>query len=186
VFTEVVANARGAARECERFRKAVRRAIAAYDVVFIGGRWDIYDSAAFWRAFEDTIDEIAAAGKRVILLGQPPMFLAYDRNCGLRTARFISIDCAALAKDSMKLVKANERVRDVAKARPSVKFLSAEPLVCAGGCSPYRDGVPFYYDATHMSIYGSSKLGSAWIESASYSSVLSSIDQHAVLPAESH
>jgi peptidoglycan/LPS O-acetylase OafA/YrhL len=186
VFTEDIDNSRGAARECERFRKAVRGAIAAYDVVFIGGRWDIYDSAAFWRAFEDTIDEIAAAGKHVVVLGQPPMFLAYDRDCGLRAARFVDIDCAVLAKSSMKLVKANERVRDIAEARPSVEFLSSEPLVCAGGCSPYQNGVPLYYDATHMSIYGSSKLGRAWIESAPYTSVLSSIDQHAVLPPESH
>jgi len=155
---------------CDRFRPYVRNALRSgtYSTVVMSGAWSHYFSEAeFESNLEHTLDEITAAGAKVILIGEAPYFAGYDRSCDLRAVRIGGGSC----QDRQSIpdsgpASADKMLAEMVKAHPRVTYLDLRDILCrAGTCSPYLDGHPVFFNPTHLSMAGSWRIGQKLLES---------------------
>lgn len=147
--------------ECREFRNRIKSEIEKYDYIYIGAFWsDYYREPEFEKDFSETIAYIVGRGKSIVLLGQVPKFASYDRNCLLRNERFLDVDCQSIALNHVEAeFQANEFLKRSASKSEFVDYYDVKELVCTPQCSPYKDGMPMYFDLDHLSIFGSRMLG---------------------------
>ncbi|ODU66951.1 MAG: hypothetical protein ABT16_00260 [Rhodanobacter sp. SCN 65-17] len=149
---------------CERFRPYIRKAIlsGAYPVLVMSGAWTTYfRSESFATDLKQTIDQISTAGIKIVLIGEVPKFDGYDRNCDIRASRIGGGGCQdrQVTVDSGR-ASADVMLEKIAASRPGVTYLDLRSILCRDGtCSPYLDGQPVYYNATHLSMAGSWRIG---------------------------
>ena len=147
--------------QCVAFREMIKRQLANYDMVVIGGVWANYlRHEGFESNLRKTLEFITQRGGNVILLGQIPRFESYDRNCLLRNERFLEVDCIGRANTRVERHQVeNDQIRALAASNAAIEYMDLSDYLCQGRCSPYNDGVPIYFDQGHLSIYGSHSLG---------------------------
>lgn len=150
--------------ECTAFRTEIRRRFENYDIVVMGGIWANYlKHRGFEADLVKSLDFITSRGVQVVLLGQIPRFENYDRNCLLRNERFLDINCVERANSQVVRYEAdNSRLRALAATSDLIQYMDLSEFICDDQCSPYRNGIPLYFDRGHLSIYGSHWLGKAW------------------------
>ncbi|GAB2662461.1 acyltransferase family protein [Arenimonas aestuarii] len=149
---------------CNQFRPLVEEALRGgqYRTVVMASAWDNHFRLPGFEAdFERTIDELADAGIRVVLLGQIPRIANYGRQCDVRAARIGGLDCRT--RNSIPdrgETGVNKRLARMAAARDGVEFLGLHGVICRQGrCDPYLRDRPVYYDAGHLSMSGSEVIG---------------------------
>lgn len=155
---------------CAKFRPYIRKSIlsAAYPIVIISGAWSYYfDEAGFEKNFRNTLDQITAAGVKVIVIGEVPYFRDYDRNCDQRVARIGGGGCQGRQSiEDLGPAPADIKLAEISTQYPNVTYLDLRSILCRkGSCSPYLDGHPVYYNSTHLSMTGSWRIGEKLLES---------------------
>ena len=101
-------------------------------------------------------------GKTVVILGKVPVITRFDRLCREKALRYPFMQCEApvnpMPDDVMRV---NEALRRFAATVPNVRYYDAGSVICPlGVCSAYgTDKESRYYDAHHLSVEGSLKIG---------------------------
>lgn len=149
----------GCLASLERVRKQMNR----YSTIIMAGAWEAYFTAnpEFGRLLEQTVDQLRAEGKQVILLGQVPGFPNVDRKCAQKAIKLPMLSCSqrGMRADEGDL-PANRFLETLAAHRPGTGYFNVRNLLCQGGqCNAYLDGELLYFDQSHLSMHGSWGLG---------------------------
>ena len=157
---------------CNEFREGVRKFVASAHIktVILAAQWTVHDkNPQFKGALNRTINELEKQGVKVVMLGQVPWFPGYTRECELRWARVGHGRCEQRSASADKgPLPLSEYMSGLAKAS-SAAFVDVHDVLCRDGqCSPYVDGVPVYFNPTHLSAAGSYRIGEKIVESASH------------------
>lgn len=150
---------------CDEFRPYMQSAILSgrFRTVVMGGAWDIYDNTypSFRADFERTLAAMSQKGIHVVLLAQVPYIGNYNRNCELRGVRIGGANCQQrYYVNDAGMTRTDRYLADLADRHPSIDYLGVRDVLCTDGrCSPYVDGKLTYYNATHLSMSGSWRIG---------------------------
>lgn len=149
---------------CRRYNEAIWKEISQYDTVIVGAAWSYYwrlNANSYIPYLKDLVDRLAREGKRVVLVLQVPYFKNYDRRCLQKSQKVDGLDCferGTIASDAE--TKINKDLSVFASRYPNVQIVSFRKVLCAEKtCSAYLDGVPLYYDPSHLSMQGSKEIG---------------------------
>lgn len=153
-----------ARQRCDSFRESVQRYLsgARIDTVVLASQWAVHErNPQFKAALGRTIRELKASGKKVVLIGQVPGFVGYNKDCALRWARVSTARCEERqSRDSAGNFQINEYMALLAARDASVGYVDIHDVLCrSGSCSPYVDGAPVYFNPTHLSAAGSYLIG---------------------------
>lgn len=147
---------------CKKYRQALRRAVDPYGVVVLGAQWKSHDRNPDFRTdLQATVNALRARNKQVVLLGLIPHFPAYGVECELRRLRMPIVNCEERSDLGVRVnTEINDYLRKVASERSGVSYLDVDSILCPSGrCSSYLDGLPVYYNPTHLSMTGSWDIG---------------------------
>lgn len=149
--------------DCRESLALIRPVVDGFPVVILSMSWTRYENPeAFREAAKETIGRLAAAGKRVILLGKVPEILDYDRRCREKALRYPRLDCPRWTSPVLPEIAAvNAELRAFAEATPNVSYFDVTPYLCRDGiCSAFdEDGRALYYDSRHLTMEASLALG---------------------------
>lgn len=153
-----------ARKRCDSFRESVRRYLssARIDTVVLASQWAVHQkNPQFKAALGRTIQELKASGKKVVLIGQVPGFVGYNKDCALRWARVSTARCEERqSRVSTGNFQINKYMALLAVRDASVGYVDIHDVLCRdGSCSPYVNGVPVYFNPTHLSAAGSYLIG---------------------------
>lgn len=157
---------------CDAFRKSIRTYLrqSTIKIVVLASQWSTHDkqSPSFGADMENTISELRASGKRVVILGQVPSFPRYNKDCPRRWARVGESRCTAAQSDiDLGDWAANVYLKNMAGSMSGVSYLDIRTMLCTDGqCSPYINGVPVYFNTTHLSAAGSELIGETLLNTA--------------------
>jgi peptidoglycan/LPS O-acetylase OafA/YrhL len=153
--------------DCVASLAILRPLLDRAQVVIISASWSEYQqrSASFLETFYATVSELAAQGKRVILIGKLPILSGFDRRCREKALKFPFVRCPDIqARLTPAVATINAELRHFARRMPQVRYFDANSYLCPDGTCSARtpDGEVLYYDPSHLSLAGSWKLGE-WI-----------------------
>lgn len=156
-------------RDCKSSLELIWPTILEHDVVILGGSWTSYyqRSNQFFDVFFNTINELVAQDKLVIVYGKVPVNPNYDRLCLEKALSFPYMNCNVEASPLRQdIIEVNERIRQFSAATDNVEFYDINEFLCSNGsCLVYDEaGKPYYFDASHFSLSGSWNLGREVIE----------------------
>jgi peptidoglycan/LPS O-acetylase OafA/YrhL len=150
--------------DCEAAIPLVFAAFERYDVVVLAADWNFYrsNSDRLIPELAVTIDSLLARGKDVIIIGNIPIIYGYDRLCREKAISFPGVSChferVPLDPD---VVATNASLQRLAATRPAVRYYDANEHLCPAGICDANDpqGKPQYFNTSHLSLTGSSRLG---------------------------
>ncbi|MEM7702574.1 MAG: acyltransferase family protein [Pseudomonadota bacterium] len=112
----------------------------------------------FREQLEHTVRVLTTAGKRVILIGQPPLRSDAEVTCAKANAARVDVHPHCVSTSSQealnRLAFANDLIRDLATRHPNVRAILSSDAVCDPECALVRNGVPLYKDSNHLSDEG--------------------------------
>lgn len=112
----------------------------------------------FRERLEYTLRTLTAAGKRVVLIGQPPLRSEAEVTCAKANVAEADVQtrCASVSSEEAlkRLAFANASIRDLAAKHHNVRAILTSDAVCDPQCQLVRDGVPLYKDSNHLSNAG--------------------------------
>ena len=150
-------------KTCERSAAVVWSAVQGYQKVVLSANWASYLKRAdetFEQALIETIETLKNRGIEPALFGEVPYFPGYDRECYVIKLKVGFVDCDERARAPRALIaEVNERIRTIADTTGIVYFDVADLLCDDTTCSAQIGGDPIYYDAGHLSIDGSVRVG---------------------------
>lgn len=150
--------------DCRLSMPAVAAAVNLADVVIISASWTSYASRSS-KIFEATfamIQSLTMQGKLVILLGKTPVMTSFNTHCKEREMRFAtSMNCVSSEVLSEEVKFANAQLQAFAERTKNVEYFEVTPYLCKDDKCSATDaqGNPIYYDAGHISMPGSWKIG---------------------------
>ncbi|MGY0618363.1 acyltransferase family protein [Lysobacter sp. A378] len=155
---------------CDSFRQSIRTYLpdSEIETVVLASQWAVHQRApGFRKALGRTIEELKAAGKNVLLLGQVPGFVGYNKDCALRWARISTARCEQQqSRSEAGNFAINRYMDEIADGDAMVDYVDIHEVLCQEGrCSPYIDQVPVYFNPTHLSSTGSYLIGKTILES---------------------
>jgi peptidoglycan/LPS O-acetylase OafA/YrhL len=140
--------------------------LAEYRTIVIGAAWAAYDhmdSRAFREEIASHVDKLVNAGKAVVLLGLIPRQPRFDRACLAKRELLPLVDCDHV-RVREQVPEINLVLEQIASEHPQVWYLDPYPALCRNGrCKAYDGETPLYYDAGHLSMAGSEKVGQLWL-----------------------
>jgi peptidoglycan/LPS O-acetylase OafA/YrhL len=150
--------------DCVASQREVRKAMAAYPVIILAGSWTEYQhrSSDFLPQLEATVTQLLAQGHQLRLIGKLPVFPRFDRRCAQKVINLPWLDCSVAPRAmGADVAQVNEALRQMAARHPGVVYFEANGYLCPGElCSiNAADGQQLYFDASHLSVEGSSELG---------------------------
>jgi peptidoglycan/LPS O-acetylase OafA/YrhL len=150
--------------DCQESATLAKQAIGPFTTIIISADWSAYQrrSGDFLQTFFDTVNTLEKSGKHIILIGQIPIFQTYDRRCEEKALSYPALDCPTFSATLDTDVKqTNEKLRTFAASKSNVEYFDSAHYLChQDRCSPFdAKGRPIYYDATHLSMSASWKLG---------------------------
>jgi peptidoglycan/LPS O-acetylase OafA/YrhL len=150
--------------ECESSLDIVRPVVGRFPVIIVSASWTSYQerSAEFLTSFLSEVRALADSGKLVIILGKVLPVRGYDPRCREKALRFPWLLCANPVVDPAAYVlDINEKLRRFAEQTANVRYFDANAYLCPRGrCAALGpDGVPRYYDESHLTMAASSRLG---------------------------
>lgn len=166
---------------CPASLEIIKQNIANYQVVIISANWVKYYSVSeeFIKVFRKTVKQLADNNKLVILIGKVPVFRSYDRLCREKRIAMPFMKCEMTPPEPLneKVAIVNEQLKSIAKSIPNVEYYDVIDILCPNGdCSAYdADGVPMYYDKSHLSLDASWKIGTRILEEEGLSAPFSLI-----------
>jgi peptidoglycan/LPS O-acetylase OafA/YrhL len=171
--------------DCLASLRTVRPVVTTSDVLIISASWTFYQhrDETFLPEFFRSIETLVADGKQIILIGKAPRFSGYDRKCLEKSRIYPLIECAYASVPVAQSVPAiNQVLSDYAKRTDRVEYFDVTPMLCPNQlCSPFDErGEGLYYDAEHISLDGSWRIGRRYIDELGVPAVFSTIGQ---LPA---
>lgn len=148
--------------------KTVKKYLHRYSTVILAAAWDGYfmKSDEFRVHLEETVDSLVSDGKRVIILGQIPLFKGFNHKCELKALKLSMISCKEHESEpDQGEGEFNNYLANVAASRQGVYYFNIRELMChAGRCTKYINGDSLYFDMAHLSMNGSWALGRSFIE----------------------
>ncbi|MFJ3108933.1 MULTISPECIES: acyltransferase family protein [Pseudomonas] len=152
---------------CERYGVNTIKYAKGYKVVFISAQWATYSkNDMFYQDFEKQIALLSREVPKVVVGLQVPRFNKYDRQCAEKSQKIPGLNCESRSTFlSSTDTATNKRIREIVSRYPNVTTFSVRDYLCGEGtCSAYLDGVPLYFDSSHLSMYGSYKLGKRYMQ----------------------
>lgn len=151
-------------KDCRISSNLTQVAVSAFDTLIISATWSDYqkNSDRFLDVFFSEARSLAAAGKKIILIGKAPVITGYDRRCGEKVLRYPMIQCSmTTAPPNPDVIRSNRRLREFAENTPNVSYYDVAPYLCSdSACSAFDGkGRPLYFDRNHLSLPGSWALG---------------------------
>lgn len=133
-----------------------------YDLVIIGAAWNSYRGDGFQEDVRQTIRFLSETVDDVIVALKIPIITNYDRQCLQKSLLIPGLDCLTRGTVTMQDDYAvNKFLISLAEEMNNVSVLSVRDYLCEGDiCSAYMDGLPVYYNPSHLSLYGSELIGS--------------------------
>ena len=155
--------------DCSSSNKLVWDAIDSYDTVIVSASWTSYKAKGgdVVAEFEKTLKQLVARNRNVIIIGKGPVVGNYDRLCKEKAVGFRFISCEAPPVPMTESVTAKNKVlRAMAERYDGVAYFDGNSYLCPEGICPifYESGEPIYYDADHLTIASSWKLGQRILE----------------------
>jgi hypothetical protein len=150
--------------DCRASRELVLPEIAAAEVVIISASWSDYAgrSDQFFAQLFATVRSLSEAGKYVLIMAKAPEITGYDWDCLEKAhASASSAECPYTAAPRRYVEEANAQLKAFAAQTRNVGYFDVTPYLCHGGrCSAFdAEGFPIYFDAAHLSLPGSWRLG---------------------------
>lgn len=154
---------RAARVDCEASGAVVRQVLEGYDVIMLSGNWEWYLNKRgdlFANELSDTITNLVARNKQVIVIGSIPSLPGYDRFCAQKAVKLPFLDCRKAATFPATAIKnINARVRAVA-SDSGARYVDFNRQLCsASTCSGYSERAPLYFDTIHLSRDGAVFVG---------------------------
>lgn len=147
---------------CLWFQREVRAQIGdgRFNVVVLGAAWSTYeDMPDFEPKLLATIEEIIDGGARVVLLGRVPVQSDYNRQCSQRWIRINGTGCGEPTVRNRRMAF-NERLAALQDRDPAIAYLEVGSAICdPERCPSHLDGLPIYFDKSHLSMRGSARVG---------------------------
>lgn len=154
---------------CQRYRTELIESIPLYDNIIVAGDWTDYDYLAkdeFRTLFRESVSEMSKQVSRVVLIGKIPTFKNYSVNCEKRSLK-LNLNCNSSRFDTIEKLQhhdVNGFIKNIATEFDNVDYFDILPVLCTDNiCSPFIGNNPVYYDAGHLSMMGSHKVGSTII-----------------------
>lgn len=137
---------------CANFNDDAFRESKKFRTVIIGAAWDVYDRRGARPQIEQSIDELAKSGNKIIIALKVPIFRGFDRMCDTKAIRIPSMNCEGRsAYISQKETPTNSFLIELASRYPNVSTLSVRDLICpSGACSAHHSGSSLYFDEGHL------------------------------------
>lgn len=143
--------------DCLAQSQALAPMLARTDRVIIAGMWQWQaQSDAFLQALADFVKTLASQGKRVIVLGQVPMFEVNVQ----RMQRFSVLGMHMAPEFNAAWKAGNSKVAERLSGIDNVYFLDLSPLPFFQH-APYEDGMLIYQDNHHLNERGARRYGEA-------------------------
>ncbi|MBX9450571.1 MAG: acyltransferase [Mesorhizobium sp.] len=151
---------------CIASLEVAEEVLSEYQTVVIGAAWAAYDAMdprAFREQVAAQVDRLVTAGKSVVLLGLIPPQPRFDRACLAKRALLPLVDCEQV-RVREQVPEINVVLEEIASKYPHVWYLDPYPALCRNQrCLAYDSETPLYYDAGHLSMSGSEKVGQLWL-----------------------
>lgn len=149
----------------------VQKYLDRYSTVVMGGAWSGYlrRNPDFFIHLENTVEALVSNDKRVVLLGQVPMFRNVDRKCQQKALKSLVRTCPT--EDTEELLSprptANQTLQMLAAKWENVFYFDVSGALCQEDvCRSTLDGGLVYYDGDHLSMDGSWAVGRRLVQSA--------------------
>lgn len=154
---------------CRTSANLVISSLREYDIVMLGAVWSMHlhdENERGRAAFENTVDQLIAQGKEVVVLNRIPIHRNMDRQCSMKQLKFTALNCDRRPTTVIKqITEANDFIERVATTRPKLSVIGFNDLLCPDeSCSPYIDKKLAYYNKSHLNLDGSWALGRLFIE----------------------
>lgn len=150
---------------CSLYTHTIENIAEQFDTVIIGGSWDqYYNKKGFNKSFKKTIARLSKKVKHIILLEKVPIMPGYNKECEIRAIKIKDLNCTAKFNNTLPNGQFNKFIKDVAKQYSNVDYFDIRHKLCKDKvCSPYLNGIPVYFNAGHLSMYGSELIGEKMI-----------------------
>jgi hypothetical protein len=150
--------------DCRASRELVLAEVAAAEVVIISASWSDYAgrSDQFFGQLFATVKSLTEAGKYVLIMAKAPEITGYAWDCLEKAhAAASAAECPYTAEPRRYVEEANAMLKAFAAQTRNVGYFDVTPYLCHGGrCSAFdAEGFPLYFDAAHLSLPGSWRLG---------------------------
>lgn len=146
---------------CANFNSMIKNEFSKYEMVVIGAAWTSYRGAGFHEDVRRTIEYLSDEVTDVVIALKIPGIKGYDRQC-LQKALFVpGLECFSRGQSEMKEdYEINRYLESLAEEFENVTTLTVRDYLCKENlCSSYLDGIPVYFNASHLSLYGSELIG---------------------------
>lgn len=150
--------------DCRKASALASAIVGPFHTLIISADWPSYQARSdrFLDEFFDSVRSLAKRGKRIILIGKVPVIPGYDRRCREKALSYPGLVCPhPTATASGSVASLNARLQAFANQTPNVDYFDPTRFLCPDGVCSAVDakGVPRYYDANHLTIPTSWKLG---------------------------
>jgi peptidoglycan/LPS O-acetylase OafA/YrhL len=153
--------------DCVASIDLVRLKLQQYQTIFISAAYDSYarKSPSFMNDFEQTVRTLVKNNHQVIIIGKAPVFNDFDRHCLAKSITYLWKNCLNIVQSYQVEIDAiNTRLLTFSRTIDNVEYVDFNTELCRGGCSPYKDGMPIYFDPSHIEIQYSWQLGKQLVE----------------------
>ncbi|GLK94949.1 acyltransferase [Achromobacter insolitus] len=146
---------------CTKFNEAMELEVTKYDTVILGSAWVGFDRGNSRKDIADTVAELSKKVPHVVIALSAPLFLQYDRQCERKALMIPGMRCEEkrTQRDGPER-DINAYLVELASKFPNVETFDIHNLLCEGPiCRAEVQGQPAYFDAGHISMIGSERLG---------------------------
>jgi peptidoglycan/LPS O-acetylase OafA/YrhL len=153
--------------DCKSSIDLVKSKLNQYQTIIISAAYDSYarNSPSFMDSFEQTVGTLAESDHQVIIIGKAPVYNNFDRHCLAKSITYPWKRCSELEQlNKLEIDAINARLLKFAQTLTNVKYIDFNAALCEGGCSPYKNEKPIYFDPSHIEIQSSWQLGKQLIE----------------------
>jgi peptidoglycan/LPS O-acetylase OafA/YrhL len=153
--------------DCQAAVDLVKSKLQYYQTIVISAAYSNYTSKShhFMDDFEQTILSLVESNHKVIIIGKAPVFKDYDRHCLAISINYPWKNCSNIEQSNkVKIDVINARLLSFSQTIANVEYVDFNVALCEGGCSPYKDGNPIYFDSSHIEIQYSWQLGKQLVE----------------------
>lgn len=171
--------------DCRAASKAAPQIVSHYSVIIISASWSEYEhiSSRFLANFFETAKSLAQKGKLLILIGKIPPIPGYDRLCREKALSYPRLQCPNVEGiESGDVARINRTIADFAATTQNIEYFDPTPYLCVNGSCPAFDaeGNPTYYDAEHLNLPASWRLGNRILQLDGVPDVFKIVGQRAL------
>lgn len=146
---------------CSKFNDAMESEVEKYDTVIIGSAWVGFDRNNSRQDIAQTVAMLSKKVRHVVIALSAPLFLQYDRQCERKALMIPAMNCDAnRTQRNGPEYDVNAYLVSLAANFANVETFDLHDLLCHGRlCRAEVGGEPAYFDAGHISMIGSERLG---------------------------